>query len=53
MNIYIVAKVSEDGYIEVDACFREYEAADNRATKLMELSDDEWEVISSNLVDIK
>lgn len=48
-KIYVVAAVSEDNYIQVDGCYLDYSKADQRATELMSESDDEWEVIPSNI----
>jgi hypothetical protein len=49
MEIYIVARSSEDGYINIDSCHREYGEADARAEELIAEDDCEWEVIPSEI----
>lgn len=49
MEIYIVAKVNDDSYIEVDSCHRTYGEADRRAEELIDQDECEWEVICSEV----
>jgi hypothetical protein len=49
MEVYIVATVSEDNYINVDSVWQTYSKANARADELMDEDDREWEVICSEV----
>ena len=49
MDVYIVATVNEDDYIEVDSVWQTYGKADARAEELIAEDEREWEVICSEV----
>lgn len=49
MEVYIVASVNEDNYINVDSVWQTYGEADARAEELFGAFGPEWEVICSKV----
>lgn len=47
--VYVVASVTEDGYIEGDSCYNDYGKANDRANILMYEDDREWEVLTCKM----
>lgn len=47
--VYVVASVTEDGYIEADSCYNDYGKANDRANILMNEDDRVWEVLTCKM----